>query len=92
MTDSPALSQPGLRTRVARFTDQPAVQNFILGVILFNAVILGLETSDQAMAVAGPLIKTLDALCLGVFVIEIALKIYGRGLDFSGAAGACSIL
>ncbi|MGS4983406.1 voltage-gated sodium channel [Pseudosulfitobacter pseudonitzschiae] len=82
MTDSPALSQPGLRARVARFTDQPAVQNFILGVILFNAVILGLETSDQAMAAAGPLIKTLDTLCLAIFVVEIALKIYGRGLDF----------
>ncbi|ASM73513.1 MULTISPECIES: ion transporter [Roseobacteraceae] len=82
MNYSSALLQPSLRTRVARFTDRPAVQNFILAVILFNAIILGFETSDAAMKVAGPLIKTLDSVCLGIFVVEIALKIYGRGFAF----------
>ncbi|UOA28439.1 ion transporter [Pseudosulfitobacter sp. DSM 107133] len=82
MNDSVVLPQPSLRTRVARFVDRAAVQNFILGVILFNAVILGLETSDAAMQAAGPLIAALDATCLGIFVVEIALKIYGRGFDF----------
>jgi voltage-gated sodium channel len=79
------LSAPSLsffRARVARFADRPAVQNFILGVILFNAVILGLETSDAAMQRAGPLILLLDEICLGVFVVEIALKLFGRGLNF----------
>ncbi|WP_299846817.1 ion transporter [uncultured Roseovarius sp.] len=70
------------RDRVANFVDRPAVQNFILGVILFNAVILGLETSDVVMARAGSLILLLDAICLGVFVIEIALKLYARGFAF----------
>ena len=81
MTDITA-SRSSLRARVARLVDRPAFQNAILGVILFNAVILGLETSDAAMAEAGALILLLDRLCLAIFVAEIALKLFGRGLDF----------
>jgi voltage-gated sodium channel len=58
------------------------VQNFILGVILFNAAILGLETSKPAMEMAGPLIVTLDQICLAIFVVEIAAKLSARGFDF----------
>ncbi|OSP53665.1 ion transporter [Pseudoruegeria sp. SK021] len=82
MTDQNTLFLPSYRMRVARFVERPAVQHFILGVILFNAVILGLETSESAMAVAGPLILFLDWACLTVFVVEIALKLFGRGFDF----------
>ncbi len=82
MTHTNTLSPQSLRTRVARFTERAAFQNFILAVILFNAVVLGLETSDSAMAVAGPLIVALDTACLAIFVIEIVLKIYARGLAF----------
>jgi len=82
MTDiSPTATSP-LRSRVARFVERAAVQNFILAVILFNAVILGLETSDAVMAQAGPLILVLDRICLAIFVAEIALKLYARGTDF----------
>ena len=81
MTDISA-TRSSLRARVARLVDRPAFQNFILGVILFNAVILGLETSEAAMAEAGTLILLLDRLCLAIFVAEIALKLFGRGLDF----------
>ena len=51
-------------------------------MILFNAVILGLETSDQVMAAAGPLITILDRICLGIFVVEIALKLIAQGPRF----------
>ncbi|MDW4500325.1 ion transporter [Sulfitobacter sp. D35] len=82
MTDSDAISDPSLRARAARFVDRPIVQNFILGVILFNAIILGLETSDTAMAAAGSLILLLDRICLAIFVAEIALKLFARGMAF----------
>ena len=71
-----------LRARAGHFVDKTLVQNFILGVILFNAVILGLETSDKVMAQAGPLILQLDKICLTIFVVEIALKLFARGGDF----------
>jgi voltage-gated sodium channel len=70
------------RERLDAWLDSPRVRNAIIAVILFNAVILGIETSKTAMAVAGGLILTLDRLCLGVFVVELALKLYARGLRF----------
>ncbi|MGR3316202.1 ion transporter [Roseovarius indicus] len=71
-----------LRDRAGAFIDRPLVRNFILGVILFNAAILGLETSDMAMARAGGLIILLDSICLAIFVIEIAIKLFARGGGF----------
>ena len=70
------------RARVAAFIDRPMVQNAILAVILFNAAILGLETSERAMAQAGGLIVMLDRISLAIFVIEIALKLFARGFGF----------
>ncbi|WP_397543712.1 ion transporter [Roseovarius salis] len=71
-----------LRARAGDIVDRTLFQNFILGVILFNAVILGLETSGTAMERAGPLIIALDTACLSVFVVEIALKLFARGPAF----------
>lgn len=71
-----------LRQRIDQFLDRPAVRNAIIGVILFNAVILGVETSDSVMAEFGPLILMLDAICLTIFVVEILLKLFARGRRF----------
>jgi len=73
---------PDLRTRLALWLDQPRVRNTIVGVILFNAVILGLETSTTVMAAVGPLILMLDTVCLSIFVAEIALKLVAHGPRF----------
>ncbi len=70
------------REKLAEWLDQPKVRNFIIAVILFNAVLLGLETSRTAMDAAGPLILALDKVCLGVFVIEIGLKLVAHRLSF----------
>lgn len=72
------------RDHLAAFIERPVFRNAILAVILFNAIILGLETSKPAMAVAGPLLKALDGLCLGIFVIEILAKLYVKRLRFFG--------
>ncbi len=70
------------REKVGLFMDQAWVRNGIIGVILFNAVILGMETSYSLMDAAGPLIIALDTACLTIFVIEIALKLYARRFSF----------
>ena len=64
------------RQRVRRWIEQPLIQNAIIGLILINAALLGLETSPAAMAVAGDLISGLDQAILLVFVAEIALRLY----------------
>ena len=71
-----------VRDRVGAIMDGRLVQNVILGVILFNAGILGLETSKSAMAAAGPLILLLDKICLSIFIVEIVLKLFARGAGF----------
>ncbi len=71
-----------LRQKTAAFLDRAEVRNTILGVILFNALLLGLETSDSAMQAAGPLIIALDTVCLAIFVVEIGAKLFAQGTGF----------
>jgi len=70
------------RDRLAAFLELPLVGNGIIAVILFNAVLLGMETSDELMADFGPLIRALDLACLSIFVTEIALKLVAYGPRF----------
>ncbi|MEY3005097.1 MAG: hypothetical protein RLZZ491_2273 [Pseudomonadota bacterium] len=81
MSDS-FIPVPGFRARLADWLERPVVRNTIIGVILFNAVILGMETSPSIMGVAGPLILLLDRLCLGIFVAELVLKLVALGPRF----------
>ncbi len=71
-----------MRAQVSRFLDHPMTTTVIMGVILFNALILGLETSKTVMAAAGGVIQFLDRLCLTIFVAEILAKLYARRLGF----------
>lgn len=69
-------------SRLADWVESPAITRFITFLILFNAVILGLETSGSIMARWGGLITALDYICLAVFVAEIGIKLAGRGPRF----------
>ncbi|AXQ95161.1 ion transporter [Cereibacter azotoformans] len=71
-----------VRETVRAWIEAPAVRQGIIAVILLNAVLLGMETSPTLMAAAGSLILTLDRLCLAIFVLELALKIYAERLRF----------
>ncbi len=71
-----------LTNRLAAWLERPIVTRFILGVILFNAIILGLETSDLMMARFGPVLLFLDGACLAIFVVEIALKLLAYRFGF----------
>ncbi len=70
------------REQTAAFLDQRWVRNGIIGVILFNAVLLGMETSGTIMGVAGPVIVALDTLCLSIFVLELTLKFHAQRGQF----------
>ena len=71
-----------MRDALRQFVQTARFQNAILAVILINAVALGLETSATAMAHAGRLILAVDAACLSVFVVELALKLIAHGWRF----------
>jgi voltage-gated sodium channel len=86
MTDavpSLPLRPPGdHRARLAGLLDSPRVRAALMWVILFNAAVLGLETSPAVMARIGNLLLLLDRLCLLVFLVELLLKLYALGPRF----------
>ena len=83
MSQSTNIPPSSFRAQLQNILASTFVRNFILGVILFNAIILGLETSERVMNAAGGLIVTLDKLCLAVFVVEITAKLVAhRGRFF----------
>jgi len=64
------------RSRLKQLIERPAVQRSILLLIVINAAILGMQTSPSLVASWGELLSVLDMLILGVFVVEIAARIY----------------
>ena len=71
-----------MRDRLQALVAHPRFTGFITAVIAFNAMILGLETSQSVMATAGPLIVALDTACLAIFVLELTLKLIALGPRF----------
>jgi len=70
------------RAQLQTYLETPLVRYGIIAVILFNAVLLGLETIPAVMDVAGPLIFALDAACLAIFVAELSAKLIAQGSRF----------
>ena len=65
----------GWRIALARRMESTAVQGWITAVIVVNALIMGLETDAGIMERMGGLLHLLDAICLGIFIVEIGLKL-----------------
>ena len=68
--------------RLAILLESPRVANFIIAVIVVNAITLGLETSRIAMEAAGPIIEMIDRICLSIFVTEILAKLIAHRFRF----------
>jgi len=75
-------SQSGLQAAIRRRVESPGVINVIMILIVINAVILGLETVPAAMEGYGTILLAVDHVILGVFVVEIMLRIYAHRLAF----------
>jgi len=63
----------------ARTADSSAFNIFIFGVILANAVVLGLETYDGIVRDVGSLLAALNDIFLGIFVVELCIRLVGFG-------------
>jgi voltage-gated sodium channel len=62
--------------------DHPWTERIVLALIMLNAITLGLETSEAAMAAVGELLLAVDRAVLAVFVAEIVLRMIARGKRF----------
>ena len=75
-TSIPMLQKLGV------IVESDLVQKIIIGLILLNAVTLGLETNSVLMKEYGQQISFLDNCILSIFVIEILIKLGYRKLSF----------
>lgn len=82
MTTGTTNQNMTMRDRARAFVERPAVTNAILGVIIFNAITLGMSTSDTINAQIGGFLSVIDRVVLGIFVAELMLKFYAYGLRF----------
>lgn len=71
-----------MRNRIKALIEHQYAQRLIVTLILINAALLGLETSDAVMSQTGTFILALDQLILSLFVIEITLRIYVHRFAF----------
>jgi voltage-gated sodium channel len=67
---------PTLRARVARLVMSARFQQAVTGLILLNAVTLGLETSSTVLTAYGPVLELMDSVLLWLFTAELALRIF----------------
>ena len=68
--------------RLKQLVTSPRTEQFILALIVFNAITLGLETSPWVMARFGPGLELIDKVVLAIFVMEIVARIAVHRTDF----------
>ncbi|MCG8561250.1 MAG: ion transporter [Hyphomicrobiales bacterium] len=81
-SETPASPLDALRARIEPVLCSRRFERFITGLIVLNAITLGLETSKSAMAAAGTWLMLADQIILAIFVVEIAARMLVKGLRF----------
>ncbi len=76
------FNQKRLKAKVRKFVESGYFQNFILGIIIINSILLGVMTYPDLMAHYGKLLHLVCNICVGIFTVEIILKLYVYGKKF----------
>lgn len=74
------------RAQVFDLVESNWFKNAILGVIIFNAITLGMSTSGYLMDRIGGVLSVVDNLVLTIFVGELLLKFYAYRMAFFKSA------
>ncbi len=70
------------KLQMKRFVEGKPFQNSILAIIIFNSILLGLMTYPALMSRFGDIMHLACNICVGIFTVEIALKLYVYGKKF----------
>lgn len=70
------------KIQMKRFVESKPFQNFILAVIILNSILLGMMTYPKLMAHFGNTMHLICNICVGIFTVEIILKLYVYGKKF----------
>jgi len=74
--------QEGNESKLKQFVDSNGFHNFIIYLIVFNAITIGMETSPNLVNSVGNWFERIDNVILYIFIVEIALKLFVYRLDF----------
>lgn len=70
------------KEKLGVWIESDKIQFWIVGVIVFNAIMLGLQTSDYLESQFGNIFDILDIIIPALFLIELLLKLYANGFNF----------
>ncbi|MGI9385823.1 MAG: ion transporter [Methyloligellaceae bacterium] len=73
---------PGIIARLRAMLESRPCEIFIMALIIINAIVLGLFTSKSIMAKSGTILTKIDEIILGIFVVEIGLRMIAYGRRF----------
>ena len=65
-----------------KIVDSSVFQGIILFIIVFNSVIMGIETIRNLSDSAVSTLATINMVCLIIFIVEIVVKLLAYGLDY----------
>lgn len=82
MSELPLTARKEQQGWALRIVQSPIFSNFILAVIVLNAITLGLETRADAAELAGGALAYIDRIAIAIFTMELALKLYAYRLRF----------
>ena len=86
MTVVDGIEMSPSRARVYELVESNTFKNAIMGVIILNAITLGMSTSDFLMGQIGGILSITDNIALTIFVAELLLKFYAYRLAFFRSA------
>ena len=70
------------REFVSQVVEHGLFQKAIMTLIILNSIVLGLQTSPEIMSYIGTEINLFDEGVLVIFIIELGLRIYAKGMFF----------
>lgn len=71
-----------MRDKLLLLVDGQPFNNVIIGIIVLNSIVIGLQTSDAVVQSIGPVLDALDTVFLAIFVVELMMRIVSYGTTF----------
>lgn len=82
MTKESKTPLPAWNRHLVGWLESKVFQHTITAIILLNAVVLGLKAGPDQGAGAPAILIQLDSICLGIFLVELVLKLIAYRLSF----------
>ena len=74
--------ETGWRDRLLCLVDSRTFNNAIIGIIVLNSIVIGLQTSNGVVDEIGGILDVLDTTLLTIFVIELIMRLIAYGSGF----------